>query len=78
VAHCGRSTGGDYIYSLSTVDIATNWSESPGDFCEVAVRPREKLARNCWRPLVAVRSISPGVAVDRLLRERQRGDYEES
>jgi len=27
VAHCGRSTGGDYIYTLSTVDIATNWWE---------------------------------------------------
>jgi len=27
VAHCGRSTGGDYIHSISTVDIATNWWE---------------------------------------------------
>src|SRR3954452_1759450 len=27
VAHCGRSTGGDYIYTLSAVDIATNWWE---------------------------------------------------
>ncbi len=27
VAHCGRSTGGDYIHTLSTVDIATNWWE---------------------------------------------------
>jgi len=27
VAHCGRSAGGDYIYTMSTVDIATNWWE---------------------------------------------------
>ena len=27
VAHCGRSTGGDYIHTLLTVDIATNWWE---------------------------------------------------
>ena len=27
VAHCGRSTGGDYISTISTVDIATNWWE---------------------------------------------------
>lgn len=27
VAHCGRSTGGDYVYTLSAVDIATNWWE---------------------------------------------------
>jgi len=27
VAHCGRSTGGDYIHTLSAVDIATNWWE---------------------------------------------------
>jgi hypothetical protein len=27
VAHCGRSTGGDYIHTISAVDIATNWWE---------------------------------------------------
>jgi hypothetical protein len=27
VAHCGRSTGGDYIHTISGVDIATNWWE---------------------------------------------------
>jgi hypothetical protein len=27
VLHCGRSTGGDYIHTLSAVDIATNWWE---------------------------------------------------
>jgi hypothetical protein len=27
VAHCGRSTGGAYIHTISAVDIATNWWE---------------------------------------------------
>jgi hypothetical protein len=27
VPHCGRSTGGDYIHTISAVDIATNWWE---------------------------------------------------
>jgi hypothetical protein len=27
VAHCGRSSAGDYIYTISVVDIATNWWE---------------------------------------------------
>ena len=27
VAHCGRSTGGDYIHTISAVDIASNWWE---------------------------------------------------
>src|SRR6185369_13698317 len=27
VSHCGRSTGGDYIHTISAVDIATNWWE---------------------------------------------------
>jgi hypothetical protein len=27
VAHCGRSTGGDYMHTISAVDIATNWWE---------------------------------------------------
>ena len=27
VAHCGRSTGGTYIHTVSTVDIASNWWE---------------------------------------------------
>lgn len=27
VLHCGRSTGGDYVHTISAVDIATNWWE---------------------------------------------------
>ena len=27
VAHCGDSAGGEYIYTLDTVDVSTGWSE---------------------------------------------------
>lgn len=30
VAHCGRSTGGDYIHTISAVDIGSNWWEGQG------------------------------------------------
>lgn len=38
VAHCGRSTGGSYIHTVSTVDIATNWWEGQA----IAVRSQER------------------------------------
>ena len=41
VAHCGRSTGGDYIHTLSTVDIATNWWEGQA----IAVRSQRAAKR---------------------------------
>jgi hypothetical protein len=37
VAHCGRSTGGDYIHRISAVDIATNWWEGQA----IAVRSQQ-------------------------------------
>jgi len=37
VAHCGRSMGGDYIHTLSGVDIATNWWEGQA----IAVRSQQ-------------------------------------
>jgi hypothetical protein len=37
VAHCGRSTGGDYIHTISAVDIATNWWEGQA----IAVRAQQ-------------------------------------
>lgn len=37
VLHCGRSTGGDYIHTLSAVDIATNWWEGEA----IAVRSQQ-------------------------------------
>lgn len=38
VAHCGRSTGGDYIHTLSAVDIATSWWEGQA----IAVRSQHE------------------------------------
>jgi len=48
VAHCGRSTGGDYIYTISAVDIATNWWEGQA----IAVRSQHatKDGLNQMRP----------------------------
>jgi hypothetical protein len=37
VAHCGRSTGGDYIHTISAVDIASNWWEGQA----IAVRSQQ-------------------------------------
>jgi hypothetical protein len=37
VTHCGRSTGGDYIHTISTVDIASNWWEGQA----IAVRSQQ-------------------------------------
>src|SRR4051812_37892858 len=48
VAHCGRSTGGDYIYTISTVDIATNWWE--GQAIPVRSQHATKEGLNRMRP----------------------------
>jgi hypothetical protein len=37
VAHCGRSTGGDYIHTISAVDIGSNWWEGQA----IAVRSQQ-------------------------------------
>src|SRR5689334_17232653 len=51
VAHCGRSTGGDYIHTLSTVDIASNWWEGQA----IAVRSQTASQQG----LCAIRSRLP-------------------
>ena len=38
VAHCGRSTGGEYIHTLSAVDIASGWWEGEA----IAVRSQQE------------------------------------
>jgi hypothetical protein len=38
VAHCGSSSGGDFVYTLTAVDIATGWTEC------VAIRNRRQYA----------------------------------
>jgi hypothetical protein len=48
VMHCGRSTGGDYASTLSTVDIATNWWE--GQAIRVRSQQATKEGMNQIRP----------------------------
>ena len=48
VAHCGRSTGGDYIHTISAVDIATNWWE--GEAIAVRSQQATKEGLNKIRP----------------------------
>lgn len=48
VAHCGRSTGGDFIHTISAVDIATNWWE--GEAIAVRSQHATKEGLNHMRP----------------------------
>jgi hypothetical protein len=48
VAHCGRSTGGDYIHTLSAVDIASGWWE--GQAIAVRSQHETKLGLEQLRP----------------------------
>jgi hypothetical protein len=48
VAHCGRSTGGNYIHTISAVDIATNWWE--GEAITVRSQCATKDGLNKMRP----------------------------
>jgi hypothetical protein len=49
VAHCGRSTGGDYIHTLSAVDIASSWWE--GQAIPVRSQHETKAGLERMRPL---------------------------
>jgi hypothetical protein len=48
VAHCGRSMGGDFIHTISAVDIATNWWE--GEAIAVRSQHATKEGLNHMRP----------------------------
>jgi Integrase core domain len=48
VAHCGRSTGGDYIHTLSAVDIASGWWE--GQAIRVRSQQQTKWGLEQMRP----------------------------
>jgi hypothetical protein len=48
VAHCGRSTGGDYIHTLSAVDIASGWWE--GQAIRVRSQQETKTGLEQMRP----------------------------
>lgn len=45
VAHCGRSTGGEYIHTLSAVDIASGWWEGEA----IAVRSQQETKQGLER-----------------------------
>jgi Integrase core domain len=45
VAHCGRSTGGDYIHTISAVDIASNWWEGEAIAVRSQTAAKEGLSR---------------------------------
>src|SRR5262249_20847967 len=45
VAHCGRSTGGSYLHTISAVDIATNWWEGEAIGARTQQATKEGLSR---------------------------------
>ena len=59
VAHCGRSTGGDYIYTISAVDIATNWWEGQAIAVRSQHATKEGLSQLCPRFPFGVRELHP-------------------
>jgi hypothetical protein len=76
VAHCGRSTGGDYIHTLSTVDIATNWWEGQAIAVRSQHATREGLCEIQRRFPFRIRELHPdndSVLVNDLLLDWCRG-----
>jgi len=59
VAHCGRSTGGDYIHTISTVDIATNWWEGQAISVRSQQAAKEGLSQIRERLPFPIRELHP-------------------
>jgi hypothetical protein len=59
VAHCGRSTGGDYIHTISTVDIASNWWEGQAITVRSQQATKEGLSRMQARFPFRIRELHP-------------------
>jgi len=59
VAHCGRSTGGDYIHTISAVDIATNWWEGEAIAVRSQQATKEGLSRMQPRFPFRIRELHP-------------------
>src|SRR5436305_2284199 len=59
VAHCGRSTGGDYIYTISAVDIATNWWEGQAIAVRSQHATKEGLSQLCPSFPFRIRELHP-------------------
>jgi hypothetical protein len=59
VEHCGRSTGGDYIHTISAVDIASNWWEGQAIAVRSQQATREGLSRMRPRFPFRIRELHP-------------------
>ena len=59
VAHCGRSTGGEYIHTLSAVDIASGWWEGEAIAVRSQQETKQGLERMRPRFPFAIREIHP-------------------
>lgn len=59
VAHCGRSTGGNYIYTISAVDIATNWWEGQAITVRSQHATKEGLSQMRPRFPLRIRELHP-------------------
>jgi len=59
VAHCGRSTGGDYIHTISAVDIATNWWEGQAIAVRCQQATKEGLSQMQPRFPFRIRELHP-------------------
>ena len=59
VEHCGRSTGGQYIHTVSAVDIATGWWEGEAITARTQEATREALDRIRKRAPFRFREIHP-------------------
>ena len=64
VAHCGRSTGGEYVHTLSTVDIASGWWEGqaiPGRSQRATEEGLKQIRARCpFRILRSIRTTTAG------------------
>ena len=59
VAHCGRSSGGDYIHTISAVDIATNWWEGQAIPVRSQQASKEGLSQMAGRFPFGLRELHP-------------------
>lgn len=59
VLHCGRSTGGDYVHTISAVDIATTWWEGQAIAVRSQQATKEGLSQIQPRFPFAIRELHP-------------------
>ena len=59
VAHCGRSTGGNYVHTISAVDIATHWWEGQAIAVRSQQATKEGLSQMRLRFPFGIRELHP-------------------